>query len=134
MTATTTTASPMAFDPLDESFRRDPFPTLSALRGESAAFRDAVLPAIHVLRYAECQAILQNPALFTNDFAWAIQPYLESMPELAEELPPLLLAADGEAHRRQRSLVSRAFSPAAVRKIEQHVDDLTRSLITQAVQ
>src|SRR5213596_764282 len=79
-------ATPATFDALDESFQSDPFPTLSALRGQCAAFRDAVLPAVHVLRYAECHAILQNPVGFTNDFAWAIQPYLESMPELATEL------------------------------------------------
>src|SRR5437899_2506923 len=108
------TSTPVLFDPLDESFRRDPFPTLSALRDRSAVFRDPVLPAVHVLRYAECLAVLQDASLFTNDFAWAIQPYLESMPELTEELPPLLLALDGEQHRRLRSLVGRAFTPGMV--------------------
>jgi cytochrome P450 len=129
-----TTATPATFDALDESFQRDPFPTLSALRDQCAAFRDAVLPAVHVLRYADCQAILQNPAGFTNDFAWAIQPYLESMPELATELPPLFLATDGAEHHRLRSLANRAFSQRAVGQIEEHVHRLTRALLTKAIE
>ena len=134
MTPRPLTFDPQTFDPLGEAFHEDPFPTLSALRDEHTAFRDAVLPAVHVLRHAECQNTLLEPETFTNDFAWAIQPYLESMPELTEELPPLFLATDGEEHRRLRSLVNRAFTPAAVRQIEQHVDVLTRSLVEQALE
>jgi cytochrome P450 len=129
-----TKATPATFDALDESFQSDPFPTLSALRDQCAAFRDAVLPAVHVLRYAECQAILQNPVGFTNDFAWAIQPYLESMPELATELPPLFLATDGAEHHRLRSLANRAFSQRSVGQIEEHVHRLTEALLTEAIE
>jgi len=129
-----TKATPGTFDALDESFQRDPFPTLSALRDQCAAFRDAVLPAVHVLRYAECQAILQNPVGFTNDFAWAIQPYLETMPELATELPPLFLATDGAEHHRLRSLANRAFSQRSVGQIEEHVHRLTEALVTEAIE
>ena len=128
------TATPATFDALEESFQRDPFPTLSALRDQCAAFRDAVLPAVHVLRYAECQAVLQNPAGFTNDFAWAIQPYLETMPELATELPPLFLATDGAEHHRLRSLANRAFSQRSVGQIEEHVHRLTEALLTKAIE
>jgi cytochrome P450 len=128
------TATPATFDALDESFQRDPFPTLSALRDQYAAFRDAVLPAVHVLRYAECQAVLLSPAGFTNDFAWAIQPYLETMPELATELPPLFLATDGAEHHRLRSLANRAFSQRSVGQIEQHVHRLTEALLTKAIE
>ncbi|MGO9284377.1 MAG: cytochrome P450 [Mycobacterium sp.] len=129
-----TKATPATFDALDESFQSDPFPTLCALRDQCAAFRDAVLPAVHVLRYAECQAILQNPVGFTNDFAWAIQPYLESMPELAAELPPLFLATDGAEHHRLRSLANRAFSQRSVGQIEEHVHRLTEALLTEAIE
>src|SRR5271156_6152670 len=128
------TATPATFDALDESFQRDPFPTLCALRDQCAAFRDAVLPAVHVLRYAQCQAVLQNPAGFTNDFAWAIQPYLETMPELATELPPLFLATDGAEHHRLRSLANRAFSQRSVGQIEEHVHRLTEALLTKAIE
>jgi len=128
------TVTSLTFDALDESFQKDPFPTLSALRDQWAAFHDAVLPAVHVLRYAECQAILNDPTTFTNDFAWAIQPYLESMPELAEELPPLFLATDGEEHHRLRSLANRAFSLRSVRQIEEHVHRLTEALLTKAIE
>jgi cytochrome P450 len=132
MTTSPTIVSPADFDALADGFQRDPFPILSGLREQTAAFRDAALPAIHVLTFAECQRILLDPTTFTNDFAWAIQPYLESMPELAEELPPLFLATDADEHRRLRSLVSRAFSPGAVRRIEEHTNALTQTLIRDA--
>ena len=89
---------------------------------------------MHVLRYAECQAVLQNPAGFTNDFAWAIQPYLETTPELATELPPLFLATDGAEHHRLRSLANRAFSQRSVGQIEEHVHRLTEALLTEAIE
>jgi cytochrome P450 len=128
------TSSTATFDALDESFQSDPFRTLSALRDQHAAFRDAVLPAVHVLRYADVHAVLQDPVNFTNDYAWAIQPYLESMPELAEELPPLFLATDGDEHRRLRSLANKAFSRGSVLQMEEHVHRLTDPLLAKALE
>jgi len=128
------TSTQATFDPLDESFRRDPFPTLSALRNETAVFRDPALPAVHVLRYAECLAVLQDPSLFTNDFAWAIQPYLESMPRAGRGAPSTPAGSRRDEHRRLRSLVGRAFSAGMVNRIEGQVHELTDSLLTHALE
>jgi cytochrome P450 len=102
--------------PLDESFRRDPYPILERLRRDAPVHHDEALHRYVYTRHDDVRDILRdrdfwtdprkaNPGTFTREFF-----------RLRDDEEPSMLMMDEPGHRRLRALVSASFTPGAVDK------------------
>src|SRR5271163_2429183 len=122
---------------LDAETIEQPYAYFDLLRDERPAFYSPALRAYLVTRYADCQQVLGNPAVFSScpadspdlmaNFAAAYRPIYE-----AAGVPmfiPTLVTTDGEVHRRYRSAVDGSFNARSVRDLEPQIRELIDSLI-----
>jgi cytochrome P450 len=117
---------PFTFDPFDEATRRDPYPLFARARREHPIFAHEGLPVFSVFRHADVQAILKDPATWSNVF-----PPPPGMTEA--ELLPSMLVQDPPQHTRLRGLVSQAFTPRMVQRLEPRMEAVARELLDAAL-
>lgn len=126
---------------------RAPWPLYDVLRDEAPVVHDSTLNAYVVTRYADIIEVLKDTATFSSSAASgpnsvtglakqlladpASSPKLRAQAErrlkLAES--PVLLFTDPPLHKRQRQLVSAAFSPKRIKQLEPEVRRLVDELI-----
>jgi cholest-4-en-3-one 26-monooxygenase len=89
-------------------------------------------------RYADVEAVDRDPETWGCDLApvniWKIAPIAPK--KLVEEVgfgKPAMLMMDGDDHRRNRGVVSRAFTPPVVRKLEGRFREYARQTIDNAL-
>jgi len=125
-------ASDFALDPLDPATRRDPYALYARGRRERPVFVHEGLPlrVASVFRYADVQAILRDDETYSSSF-----PLQRQLRELvAEDLPPpSMLGTDGAEHARLRGLVSKAFTPRIVRRLEPRMESIAAELVDAAL-
>ncbi|HEY3604732.1 MAG TPA: cytochrome P450 [Sporichthyaceae bacterium] len=131
----------------DPALTRCPFPLYDVLRAEAPVVHNERLNAFVVSRYAEVVGVLRDPVTYSS--AMASGP--SSVTGLAKEIiadpdspavlrgqaerrlriaqSPVLLFTDPPLHKRQRTLVSAAFSAKRVKQLEPEVRRLTGELI-----
>ncbi len=118
------------------AFRDDPHVFYDRLRAAAPRFRDAVYGRTLLTRYDEVRAALRDKHLsvdarLAEDHSYmrrvAGTGVMEGRGDSAYE-PPLVLL-DDPAHRRIRSLVSRAFNPRAVQAMEGRIEAITADLL-----
>ena len=96
-------------------------------------------------RFADIQQVLSDAATFSSHMVKGPVPMREMMGVLnslaAEDsgfaamlendimMNPVLLAADGDEHRRRRALVNKAFTPRRIRTMEDDIVDLAGQLV-----
>ncbi len=105
------------------------------LREEAPVYKGKVnlLNAYFVSRYEDCLMVLKDPR-FVRNRATATGGWKYSIP-LPKTLKPLvetMLNKDGDEHRRLRTLVHKAFTPRAMRKLENRIQSLTHELLDEA--
>jgi cytochrome P450 len=128
-------SEPFAFNPIDPAVRRNPYALYERGRRDHPAFVHAGLPIplVSIFRYADVQAVLRDPARFSNDFARGrLLP-----PEIAEigrQAPPSMLGMDPPDHTRLRSLVNKAFTPRIVRQLEPRLRAVAHELLDAALE
>jgi cytochrome P450 len=96
-------------------------------------------PVWYITRYEDADAVLRDSQRFALDYRMAFDPgVLESMPDRPQVMNMVnnhLLTREGEDHRRLRSLVSKAFTPARIAglrpRIQQIADDLIDPMESQ---
>ena len=109
---------PMELLPLNDEFRKNPYPVLGRLREHRPVYEDTELKRVIYTRHDDVKAILRdaklwsdprkaNPGTFTREFLGQ---------NLKEDEQPSMLMMDEPDHHRLRSLVSQSFTPAAVEK------------------
>jgi cytochrome P450 len=131
----------------DPALTRCPFPLYDVLRVEAPVTRNERLNAFVVSRYGDVVEVLRDPVTYSS--AMASGP--SSVTGLAKEIiadpdspvelrgqaerrlriaeSPVLLFTDPPLHKRQRTLVSAAFSAKRVKQLEPDVRRLTGELI-----
>jgi cytochrome P450 len=116
------------FNPFDEETRRNPFPLYARARREHPIFPHPGLPITSVFCYADIQAILKDPATWSNHFPPppGIDP--EKLP------PPSMLGQDPPEHTRLRSLVNQAFTPRIIRRLEPRMYEIAHELLDRALE
>jgi cytochrome P450 len=117
---------PFRFDPFDEATRRDPYPTFARARREHPVLAHEGLPVFSLFRYADVQAVLKDPATWSNAF-----PPPPGM--TADELLPTMLGMDPPKHTRLRGLVNQAFTPRMVQRLEPRMVEIARALVDAAL-
>ncbi len=120
----------------DEDFRGDPDAVYDRLRAGAPAFDDADYGRTLLTRYRDVRAVLRHKSLSVDARRTLADSYLrriagtgvnESTGDTAYE-PPLVLL-DDPAHRRIRSLVSKAFNPRTVAAMRPRVEAITAELL-----
>jgi cytochrome P450 len=120
-----------AFHPLDPATRRDPFGAYARGRREHPVFVHEGLPlrVASVFRYDDVQAILRDPETWSNQF-----PLVRQLGRAAGDEPPAsMLGSDPPEHTRLRSLVSKAFTPRIVQRLEPRMRQIADELVREAV-
>jgi len=123
-----------AFNPLDEGTRRDPYGLYARARREQPIYAHPGLPLYSVFRYADVVDALRDADAFSSDLRDQLQPFLVNRPDLAEEMPAMMLLRDGANHARQRSLVNQAFTPRIVRALEPRIRAIANELFDAALE
>ena len=121
----------LALTGLDANFRENPHQTLDRLRNDAPVHHDKTLDCIYFTRHADAKTLLADKTL-SRDPRKAGPDSIVRLRAPARlvsgEVPPNMMWMDDPEHRRQRSLVSKAFTPRAVEAmrapIQKIVDDL----------
>ncbi len=123
---------PIAFNPLDPDFPKDPYSVYARLRAEAPVL-ESQFGAIVFSRYADVVAILRDPRSSSdgrnsNEFKEAIKQGLINKEEALLEEPSFLFR-DPPDHTRLRGLVNKAFTPRVVEKLRPRVQTIVDELI-----
>jgi cytochrome P450 len=128
-----TTAADGAFDrdpwsganPLDPDFRNDPYPALKRLR-ELDPVNETPVGFWRLSRYADCQRMLRDLPVGVRRSDGTLPGVDETD---LENQRNFMLQQDPPNHTRLRKLVSRAFTPRAIRALEPKVDAAVRECL-----
>jgi pimeloyl-[acyl-carrier protein] synthase len=112
-------------------FVTNPHQAYDALRSQGAVHRDTMGLWL-LVNHADCKAVMQDAKISRDPKLWknyaAVRPYLaESV--LEKTVERFMLFNDAPVHTRIRRLVSAAFTPAAMRLIEQQVRATAVSMV-----
>lgn len=122
------------YDLYSQALKNDPYPVFARMRHDDPVFRqigmDGQTPIWFVTRYADVQAILADDGRFVRDVNLAIPPDPDAKPgQLQTLLENHMLNKDGADHRRLRTLVSLAFTPARVRALRPAIQAIADALL-----
>jgi cytochrome P450 len=127
-------APPLLFNPLDPSFRIDPYPVYARLRAEAPVYE--AFGGLVLSRYAECEAVLRDPRSSSNfDNSAQYETWLREQPadfELPQQTRPFLFL-DPPDHTRLRGLVNKAFTPRTVDRLRPRVQEIVDKLIDETI-
>ncbi len=120
-------ADDFEFNPFDDATRRDPFGVYMRARRAHPVYAHPGTPIVSVFRYDDVQAILKDPATWSNNFP--PPPGIDP-----SKLPgPSMLGQDPPEHTRLRSLVSQAFTPRIIRRLEPRMYEIANELLDRAL-
>ena len=124
---------------VDPEFPVYPYPLYARLHAEAPVYKSPELGYWFVSRYEDVKSVLTDAKRFSNA-GWD-QLYMAQLPATArrefETLDrhfdfPSLVSADPPGHTRLRRLVHRAFTPAAVERIRDHVTGAVERMLAAA--
>jgi hypothetical protein len=116
-------------DVFDPALQADPFPVYERLRSAGPLHRR--YPNIYLVpRYAECDAVLGDPA-WGHGYSAGISPFRPGVP--MSDLPGSFLLMDPPDHTRLRRLVSKAFTARAVATLRSRITALVDELLDAAI-
>ena len=104
----------------------DPYPVLAGLR-EASPFTEAGGALVVVGRHEDCSAILRDPRSSSERNNSLLAP-----PEVRAQRAPSFLSLDPPDHTRLRRLVSKAFAPRVIARLEPRIRELSDELLTAA--
>jgi pimeloyl-[acyl-carrier protein] synthase len=127
------TSDTLAFNPYLPEVHEDPYPLYHRLRAEDPVHRSDL--GFWVLtRHADVLAVLRDPRLSRDPRHSERIELLRSSAELdellaSEEAAPSMLFVDPPDHTRLRTLVNKAFTPAAVERLRPRVEAIVAGLL-----
>ncbi len=132
-----TSGATLLFNPLDPSFRADPYPTYARLRAEDPVHH-APWGGWLISRYADCVALFKDPRASSDmsgseTYRQAREQGLIDPDEALAKTPPFLIL-DPPDHTRLRGLVSKAFTPKVVEGERPRIQQLVDGLMNEAAE
>jgi len=95
----------------------------------------SVMRVFFLAGYDDCANALNDPRLVRNrTTATGGGRFLFPLPKRLAPMMSSMITSDDPAHRRQRTLVSKAFTPKALGKLSERIETLTHELIDEAEQ
>ncbi len=120
------------FDPFEEGFAQDPYPQYRRLRETDPVHRTSLGPLL-LTRWADVHQLLRNPGVSVEDrnaTASSLRPTpVPSNAEHAERGNRAILRLDPPDHTRLRRLVSKAFTPRSVAKLQPRVREMVDAIL-----
>ena len=111
----------------DPAILPNPYPVLAALR-EASPFAEFDGAFVVVGRHADCSAVLRHPNASSDRTKSLLAP---TVPRRTRQRPSFL-SLDPPDHTRLRRLVSKAFTPRAIARLEPRIRAITGELLTAA--
>jgi cytochrome P450 len=111
----------------DPAILPNPYPVLAALR-EASPFAEFDGAFVVVGRHADCSAVLRHPNASSDRTNSLLAP---TVPRRSRQRPSFL-SLDPPDHTRLRRLVSKAFTPRAIARLEPRIREITGELLTAA--
>jgi cytochrome P450 len=127
------TSDTLAFNPFLPEVHEDPYPLYRRLREEDPVHRSPL--GMWVLtRHADVLAVLRDPRMSRDPRRSERVEMLRSSVEVdalfsSEEAAPSMLFVDPPDHTRLRTLVNKAFTPAAVERLRPRVEVIVAGLL-----
>jgi pimeloyl-[acyl-carrier protein] synthase len=124
----------------ERPFVENPYPLYAEMRDKAPVFFSEHFHAIVLTRFEDINAVLRDTGRFSN--AGRFAQLLDQLPGSVEEVvQPLrqhyasgLIQSDPPDHSRVRSLVSKGFTPKAVREVGPWIEGLVEELLSRAVE
>ncbi|MDE2967485.1 MAG: cytochrome P450 [Chloroflexota bacterium] len=118
--------------PLDPKFIANPYPTYKELRERDPYHPSPLTGAMVISKYDDVDAVLRNYKVFSNQRGPVGTRNRRNIGEQIEnELQPSMLSLDPPDHTRLRGLVSRAFTPRQIAKMEEHIRATAHGLLDE---
>ena len=115
---------------LDPDVLANPYPLFHRLRSEDPVHWDPFLHAWVVTRYADVlEVLLSFSADRTPTPEQLDQMGLAALNPIARVMVKQMLFMDAPAHTRLRGLASKAFTPARVEQLREHIRDIVKNLL-----
>ncbi|MDN5895804.1 MAG: cytochrome P450 [Nocardioides sp.] len=116
----------LSYDPLDEAFLANPYPTYALLRDQDPVHHHAAtdeVPELWALsRFADIWESVRTPGDFSS--AQGLTFYPDEIGQLG--LPPNLVMLDPPVQTRLRALIGRGFTPKRVEQLEGTIREFVR--------
>ena len=109
--------SDLYYDPYDVEIDADPYPTYRRLRDEAPLYRNERLDFWALSRFADVEAALKD----TKRLSSAKGDILEVVKADPVMPPGVFINEDPPEHTMHRALVSRAFTPGRMKKLEHQI-------------
>ena len=126
------------FDPWNEEFISDPWPTLSEIQTEQPVFYDPKTDYFVVTKYDDVRTCFFDAETFSPDIA--IQPItplhqktIESFMESGFSDGPVLVNEQPPRHREKRMRLMRQFEPKKIRELEPFVRDRVNEYLDRII-
>ncbi len=130
--------SPVFFNPFDPAFQADPYPAYARMR-EAAGALPTPFGSVMITRYEPVDRVLRSNAFRTprgyrdkNDPAGP--PRFDPEGPLTRHRRLWLLFQSGDAHGRLRKLITKAFTPKAIRALAPRIERLVDELLAPALE
>jgi cytochrome P450 len=120
---------------MDKGFRADRFSYYQWLRKEAPVYRGkiSVMNVYFISQYEDCLNVSKDPRFVRNrSAATGGRRFPIPLPSPIQRLIQSMILEDGDDHRRLRGLVQQAFTPKAMKKLEQRIEGLTHKLLNVA--
>ncbi len=118
--------------PLDPNFIANPYPTYKELRERDPYHPSPLTKALVISRYEDVDSVLRNYKSFSNQRGPVGTRNRRGIGgQIENELQPSMLSLDPPDHTRLRGLVSRAFTPRQVAKMEDHIRKTAHALLDE---
>jgi cytochrome P450 len=121
--------APFLYDPFDPSIQADPYPVYQALRDDHPVYWSHASRSWVLSRHADVGAALDDPATFSS--ASGIYPTPRGI-DMTQLFLPMMIMTDPPRHSQLRALVSRAFTPRRIARLEAGIDTLSSQLLDDA--
>ncbi|MHB8578149.1 MAG: cytochrome P450 [Dehalococcoidia bacterium] len=119
-----------SFNPLSASLRANPYPSYRRLRTKDPVHWSELLKGWVLTRHADVSFVLRDPRFSTDQSnAAANAVNLDEAGPYQRWFSQSLLAIDPPDHTRLRSLVSKAFAPRAVEKLQPRIAEIVEDLL-----
>jgi cytochrome P450 len=118
----------MAFNPLADSFRRDPEAVYAQLRDRSPVHFSRLLDCWIVTRHGDVDQALRASDVFRSDPRSSTQDLIDPFVLLDPDHPALFML-DPPDHTRLRGVVHNAFSPGSIRRLMPRLEECIRELV-----
>jgi cytochrome P450 len=129
---TTISVAPvMDLDPFSEDYILHPYPYHAQLRDAGQLVFLEKWNVFATGRYAEVRAVLEDPATFCSGGGVGLANFHKEKPWRP---PSMLLETDPPEHTRNRAVISRALSPAALRALRSRFDAEAVALVGRLLQ